>query len=131
MRHAQLVSGRISDTPFGIQEEAIYGELEVKLRSGDMVLSFSDAVTESKSESGRPLGAQGVLGLVHELDATTPGSIIPQLTARLRELHPGNLQDDDVTLLLMQSTGGGASLKNNLLAPFRLLGPVTDRTQIH
>ena len=40
-----------------------YGQLEVKLRTGDMVLSFSDAVTESEDGNGRQLGSAGILRL--------------------------------------------------------------------
>ena len=116
--------------PFGITQEASYGELGIKLRTGDMVLSFSDAVTESEESNGRQLGSAGILRLARELELTTPELVIPTLVERLTSLADGNLQQDDATMLLIQATGGGATLKNNLLAPFRLFGPVADKTKL-
>ena len=123
-------ANRFTDTPFGIREEATYGQLELKLQTGDMVLSFSDAVTESEDGNGRQIGSTGILRLARELELTKPDLVIPALVKRLTSLADGNLQQDDATLLLIQATGGGPSLKNNLLSPFRLLGPVVDRTKL-
>ncbi len=120
----------ISDTPLGVVGEATYGQLDLRLQTGDMVLSFSDALTESLDAAGRPLGQEGTLGLVRELPITQPDELIPALVKRIRGLSDGNLRQDDATLLLCQATGGGPSLRSNLLAPFRLFGRVRDRSAI-
>ena len=119
-----------ANTPFGIIEKASYGQLEIKLRTGDMVLSFSDAVTESEDGNGRQLGSAGILRLAHDLQLTTPELVIPTLVDRLTSLADGNLHQDDATMLLIQATGAGPTLKNNLLAPFRLFGSVADKTKL-
>ncbi|MDC0937108.1 PP2C family protein-serine/threonine phosphatase, partial [Pirellulales bacterium] len=120
----------ISDTPLGVVDEAAYGQLDVRLQSGDMVLSFSDAVTESHDADGRQLGEAGVLRLVRKLDVQDSEELIPALVKRIRELRDSNLRQDDATFLLGQATGGGPSLRNNLLAPLRFMGRITDRTEI-
>ena len=130
LTHGRSDTAQVTDTPFGVQTEAVYGELQVKLAEGDMVLCFSDAFTESTDQTDRPLGTRGILQIVRGLDAAHPGSLITQLTGRLRQLGVNNLSHDDATLLLVQANGGGATLKDNLLAPFRLLGSVNDRTDI-
>ena len=119
-----------TNTPFGIIEQASYGQLEIKLRTGDMVLSFSDAVTESEDGNGRQLGSAGILRLARDLQVTTPELVIPTLVDRLTSLADGNLHQDDATMLLIQATGAGPTLKNNLLAPFRLFGSVADKTKL-
>lgn len=119
-----------TDMPLGIMGDVSYGQLDVRLRTGDMVLSFSDAVTESTDADGRQLGQAGVLKLVRELDLREPDEVIPAIVERITSLSDNNLKQDDATLLLCQATGSGPSLKNNLLAPFRLFGPVVDRTQL-
>jgi len=116
------------DVPLGIDETASYRELSTKLQPGDMVLSYSDAITESLGGDGRQLGQSGVLELVRSLEAETAGEIIPSIIHRVESFAEDNLEQDDVTLLLCLATGGGPSLKNNLLAPFRMFGPVADRT---
>jgi len=123
-------SGEISDTPLGVVDQAAYGQLNVRLQRGDMVLSFSDAVTESQDTEGRQLGEAGVLRLVRELKVQWAEDVIPALVERITALDENNLAQDDVTLLLAQATGSGPPLKNSLIAPFRFLGRVTDRTEV-
>ena len=121
---------QVSDIPFGIVDGATYGQLDVRLGDGDMVLCFSDAVTESVDATGQQLGTAGILSSLHDLEVEKPEQVIPTLVDRITRVGDGNLQQDDVTLLLIQATGGGPTLKNNLLAPVRLLGPVRDKTKL-
>lgn len=118
------------DMPLGIIGDVRYRQFQVRLEPGDMVLSYSDAVTESKDADGRPLGLAGILRLVRELQTSKPDGIISALVARISELADSNLKQDDATLLLCEATGSGVSLKDNLLAPFRFFGSVTDRTKL-
>lgn len=120
----------MADMPLGIIRETDYCQLDVRLQTGDMVLSFSDAVTESEDANGRQFGREGVLRLVRELSVTEPDEVIPALIKRIRGLADNNLKQDDATLFLCQATGGAPSTTNNLLAPFRLFRPVIDRTRL-
>ncbi len=119
---------KIADTPLGIVADAGYSQHEIQLEPGDFVLMFSDAISESEDRDGNQLGCGGVLKLVAEVDASLPAQIIPSLLDRIAEMKADNLHQDDVTLLLIQATGDGPSLKANLLAPFRFLGSVKDST---
>ena len=96
----------------------------------DLLLCFSDGVIESNDESGQQLGVQGVLEIVQSLDASQPEQLISQLLAKIGALHEDNLRQDDVTVFLIRATGTGPSLKDNLLAPFRFVTPVRDRTAL-
>lgn len=130
LRNLDSNATHISDTPLGVVDRAAYSEIDLKLQTGDMVLSFSDAVTESQGTSGRQLGEPGTLRLVNELRIEEPEDVIPGLVERITTLNEGNLSHDDATLLLVQATGGGPPLKNSLNAPFRFLGGVTDHTRL-
>lgn len=120
----------VSDMPLGITGQTTYSQLTVRLETGDMVLGFSDAVTESHDTEGRQLGRQGVLRLVRELKVADPANLIPALLERITGLAVDNLKQDDVTMLLFQATGGGPTLRDNLLAPFRFFGQVADQTDL-
>lgn len=117
-----------ADTPLGVIAEAGYGQVDLRLQTGDLVLSFSDAVTESQDRDGRLLGQAGVLRMVRELVVQQPEQVIPALVDRIRALRTQNLRQDDATFLLSQTTGGGPPLRNSLLAPIRFMGRVADRT---
>lgn len=116
----------ISDTPLGVADEATYGQLQTHLDAGDMVLSFSDAVTEAEDAAGHQVGAAGVRRIVTSLAADDPAEIIPGLVGELAARNEDNLRRDDLTLLLCQATGSGTTLRDNLLAPLRLLRGVTE-----
>ncbi|GAA5507435.1 hypothetical protein Rcae01_02891 [Novipirellula caenicola] len=120
----------ISDIPWGVCDQAAYFQHHIRLETGDMVLSYSDAVSESKDADGQQLGCDGVLRLVSELGVSNPADLIPALVRRIDEIDPRSLERDDTTLLLCEATGSATPLKNSLLAPFRLFGQVADKTEL-
>ena len=73
---------------------------------------------------------KGVLDVVPSIGMSRPEAFIPQLVARIREMSPENLTGDDTTIILCQATRSKPSLKNNLLAPFRLLRRAIDNTAL-
>lgn len=119
-----------ADFPFGVLPAADYSRLETRLDSGDLLLCFSDAFTESVGASGVPLGAAGLLRCVRQLDAAAPEQIVPELLDRLAGEHPDNLTQDDATVFLVRAVDSAPTLRDNLLAPLRLLGPVRDRSGV-
>lgn len=118
------------DTPLGAVQGADYSRFEVKLAEGDMMLCVSDAFTESVNREGQMVGSHGLRQIVEELVAIEPAEIIPQVCERLMSENSDNLSQDDATALLFRADGSHASLKNSLLAPFRLFGPVRDATRV-
>ena len=95
-----------------------------------MVLSYSDAIIESIGEDGRQLGEAGILKLVRELDLQEPEPVIPAMVENITGLASNNLKQDDATIMLCRATGSGPSMRNNLLAPFRIFSSVKDRTSL-
>ena len=112
-----------SDLPLGIFENGTYAELEFSLDVGDLVLFHTDAFVESRGTDGELLGAKAFLEIVSRMDGVHPETLLDQIVEKVATLHPGNLTDDDVTLLLFRATGEAAQVpfKNRVLAPFRLL----------
>jgi serine phosphatase RsbU (regulator of sigma subunit) len=87
----------------GLEKDAKFGEVTVKLAAGDMVVMYTDGVTETKNEDGAEFGRerleQGVLA--HRLaDAETA---IDQLFADLAQFAGTTPRDDDVTIVIMKA----------------------------
>ena len=122
-------SATVVDIPLGILKETKYQMTETQLDPGDLVLGFSDALTESCDRTGQLLGGDGILKIVRQLNATSPDALIPQLLEAVLRQAPENLSHDDLTVVLLQVTGTRSTVKDNLLAPFRLLGQAADRTE--
>ncbi len=114
--------------PFGVDAETQYEQQTVALRPGDAVLSYTDAVTESLCPDGSLLTTKGLLEIVRSIEMRRPEEFITQLIQALRLLNPNNLSGDDTTVILCQATRTSASLKDSLLAPFRVLRRARDNT---
>ena len=124
----QVVS--TSTPPVGSVVLDEYQRTESKLRFGDMVLSYSNAFTECRDAAGNILGVSGLLRRVQSLATSDPSSILSTLYDQLQSDHEENERIQEATLLLCQATDTKVGLRNNVLAPFRLLKAVSDNTKI-
>ena len=126
--HDLTPSSQITDTPLGVVEAAEYREFTLPLQTGDMVLCYSDAIIESETPAGSMLGTKGLLEILAGLVDPSPADLITRLLARIQSFSPANNFQDDTTMMLCWATDQRVTTKNNLLAPFRMLGTAADRT---
>jgi len=122
-------TGGPSDLPWGVSTDTEYRQQVETLAPGDMLLIYSDGLIEAPSQSGQSWGRAGLLDQVQRLNPQEPASLIPGLLAAMLPGDGASAQDD-VTLLLLRPTGTSASLKNNLLALFRLARGVRDKSDV-
>ncbi len=116
-------SDEIANIPLGIDDVANYQQIALDLDVGDLVLCYSDSLIESHAPDGQLLGEQGLLDVARSLPSTDPAAITPALLEKLRTLHPANLEEDDVTILLFRASGtpGQRSFFERALAPLRVM----------
>jgi sigma-B regulation protein RsbU (phosphoserine phosphatase) len=95
--------GQLADLPLGLDDETHYGTVRVKLGRGDLVLFYTDALTEAADASGRLLGESGLLEAARHLDPATGSPLaIGQSLLDSVANHRGRQQaDDDVTLVVL------------------------------
>ena len=77
------------------------------MEPGDLVLLYTDALTEAADPSGRMLGEPGLLALASALDPADPRRFGPALLASISSHRAGQPPDDDVTLLALRHDGTG------------------------
>ncbi len=94
-----------SNIPLGLLEMSEYEQFDVELEPGDCVLSYTDALMESNDANGEMLGEQGVLRIARLLGDMDPAELTGALLREIAERYPENLSDDDVTVLLVRSSG--------------------------
>ena len=117
--------GESSGLPLGVIEPTEYAQQAVKLERGDMVLIYTDSVTECRREDGCMLGEAGLIGLLNELDPGRAELIVDALVARLKEMRCGEALDDDLTVMLMHHNGGDAgrpTIGETLTAVAKMMG---------
>ena len=92
--------------PLGIDETSTYDQFRLPLGRDDLVMIYTDALTEAMSPDGRMLGESGLLEIARGLDAGAPERIGPSLLAKIREHREGVAAEDDVTLLVLHHNAG-------------------------
>jgi len=107
--------------PIGIIDSVIYRSGKLLLDPGDMVLAYTDSLSESLNELGQLISPQGVRDLLQDIDVANPGLVVPALLSKIQGLHTANLSSDDTTVMLLRANGTGVSFIENFKAPFRLL----------
>jgi phosphoserine phosphatase RsbU/P len=109
-----------SNIPLGLYAGAEYEQFDIELAPGDCLLSYTDALIESRDADGEMLGEDGLLRITRLLMEVEPHKLIETLLAEIAARYPENLSEDDVTVLLVRANG--RRLRFPLRAKLRALG---------
>ena len=95
--------------PLGLDEATRYQTFDVTLGPGDLVVLYTDAVTEAADPSGKLLGESGLLVIAAELDLATssPGAIGSDLLSAVGRHRGPASADDDVTMIVLHHNAAG------------------------
>ena len=117
-------SRTVRNIPLGIMDLTEYEEFDVELEAGDCLLSYTDALIESRDADGEMLGEAGVLRILRLLGKVEPQKMTETLLKEIAERYPENLAEDDVTVLVVCANGRqpSYSLKEKISAQMRFLG---------
>lgn len=117
-------AGGIVNIPLGIEGMTQYDQVGLQLQPGDLVLCYSDSLTEACDAHGKMLGEQGLLELSRTLDVSATPQVVPQLIEKIAARSGGTISGDDVTVLLFRPNGqrGSANFLLRAFAPLRVLG---------
>ena len=113
-----------NNMPLGILDVTEYEQFDVELASGDCVLSYTDALVESRDADGEMLGEAGLLRILRHIGDVEPQFLTKTLLREIADRFPANLTEDDVTVLLVRANGHRPrpSLRDFLWADLRFLG---------
>ena len=89
----------------GLFDQATFDEETVKLEPGDLVVAFSDGVTEALNPAGDEFTDDRLIASVTKHRAATPQAAVEALLADVRTFCEDATQSDDVTILLVRYDG--------------------------
>lgn len=115
----------MADLPLGIVGDTTYTQQRITLGRGDLLLFYTDALTEAESVAGEQLGEDGLLALVSGLDASNPAGIPAALETALDAYRGGRPAGDDSTFILLRHTAAPArnpGLLESLVVYAKVLG---------
>jgi len=118
-----------------ITEEAIdgvftkdeYRFIETKLEVGDHFLVYGNGFAQSTFPGGDIVGHSRLLSALKDASHTNPETRVEHLVRLVRDASE---ESEDSTILACSVTGQSVGLRDNLLAPIRLLGRPKDNTKI-
>jgi serine phosphatase RsbU (regulator of sigma subunit) len=106
-RHWQPLGEGLEGLPLGFIAGETYSQQSVRFGPGDVVMAFSDAVTEVESPEGEQLTAEGFLRLADEISARFPRmaalhDFAEALVEAIRCYRSAEEFEDDLTLLTLR-----------------------------
>ena len=87
--------------PVGVFPDRIYEEGAVQLKPGDLVLAYTDGVTEAVNPAGEEWGVEGLLRATAECDAHSADDIVHAIFISMDEYSRGS-QSDDATIVALR-----------------------------
>jgi sigma-B regulation protein RsbU (phosphoserine phosphatase) len=95
-------SKEILDLPLGMIAGTGYSQTAVQIEPGDLLLLYTDGVSESFDESGEQLGLERLLAVANTLPTDSAASAGQALLAAVAEFRGSVLSADDETLIALE-----------------------------
>ena len=83
----------------GLRGEPILHDVELRIGAGDVLLLYTDGVTEA-GPRGQPLGEQGIATVLRDLAGQPPQAIVDAVEQAAVAAQPGDPRDDIALLAI-------------------------------
>lgn len=91
--------------PVGLFEFAPYSVDTVQLKTGDVMVFYSDGVTEAQNVAGEEFGEPRLVEVMEKYHRGSADVLLEQIVNAVKEFAKGAEQYDDVTALVVKYTG--------------------------
>jgi sigma-B regulation protein RsbU (phosphoserine phosphatase) len=89
---------RDSDLILGVQEDVVYHEFAIELGKGDLVLLYTDGLTDELNPENESFGEERLQALAQQNRDLPPAELCDRILAEVTAFMGGEVRDD-VTLL--------------------------------
>jgi phosphoserine phosphatase RsbU/P len=102
--------GRVSGVPLGLLAESSYSQAVIEPQSGDLMVLYSDGVSEASNGTGDELGRDGLIAIARRLD-TSSAEVFGRALAGAVRLFRGTAEStDDETIIVLQRVPVAAAI---------------------
>lgn len=109
----------------GVFHDWKYETSSVELKPGDLLLLFTDGITEAMAPDGEEFGEDRLIAAATIAPGQTIHDLQSQLLGRVKSFCNSQMSDD-ATLILIAVPGGNAEAKSQALSQDRALEPVME-----
>ena len=92
--------------PLGLFDEAEYDELEFRMKTGEMVVFFSDGILDARNGKGELFGRGRVEQVINECGGKSASCVVDSLFKAVAEHSTGQETFDDQTVVAIKVRGG-------------------------
>lgn len=86
----------------GVRKKVTFEEGEIQLQEGDLLLLYTDGVTEAQNEAGDMFGRTRLCDILHTMHDEPPRAIIDAVLREVALFTGFAAQEDDVTMVVMK-----------------------------
>jgi sigma-B regulation protein RsbU (phosphoserine phosphatase) len=104
MQDGTSYAREVEDLPLGLIPETSYSQTAVQIGPSDLLLLYTDGITESRNEAGIELGREGLLRIAHGLHVGSPMEFGRGLLLEVEAFRGSAPRRDDETLVVLQRT---------------------------
>ncbi len=95
---------RVANLPLGILDPTDYEQFALRLEVGDIIVLYTDAITECANAEGKQLGETGLLEIVQKAATTNPVRLADVIVGALRSWRGDAAAQDDQTVIVIERT---------------------------
>src|SRR5215469_10100 len=95
-----------TDMPVGISDEPRFPAASFQLHVGDILVAYTDGITEAENADGELWGDQRLERLLRSSSASTSAEIVDSVLLEVSAFASGQPQKDDATLVVMRVQPG-------------------------
>lgn len=88
--------------PFGISDDEDYVSKSTVLLPGDILLLYTDGVTEAMDPDGNELGSEPMMQAVESVSDGSASDVVRKVLERVKQHTSGAAQSDDITMLCVR-----------------------------
>lgn len=97
---------RAEAVPIGMFADTQFATTKFQLEEGDILVAYTDGITEAANPSGELWGLERLENLVRSCSQNAPSVIVERILAEVSDFASGDPQRDDVTLMVMRVQEG-------------------------
>jgi sigma-B regulation protein RsbU (phosphoserine phosphatase) len=101
-RNGEILKPRVEGVPAGLLDNRVYEELIVKVERGDLILLYSDGITDQINANEAEYGRGHLSRALRRLCGKNPEVVADHILADLDEFANGTPRFDDQTLIVLK-----------------------------
>jgi len=101
-RKGEILKPKVEGVPAGLLDDRVYEELTVNVERGDLIVLYSDGITDQPNASEEEYGKARLSRALRKLCGKNPESVADHVLADLDEFANGVPRFDDQTLIVLR-----------------------------